>query len=137
MRIPALLPTPSALPPRDHLLPVVARAVGALPFEDLEHRALVAKLPFASIARPEDLFDNHHPEAGERLAPVSLLDGTETRLPVLPVSIGGRPVGKIGNPPLAVTDTESLPSQLGYTGDDIAALLADGGEAQADRKDTS
>ncbi len=122
---------------RDRLLPLVAKAVGALTLKDLERRALGAKLPFAPVARPEYLFDDPHLAAGQRLAPATLLDGTETQLPVLPVELGGRPAGTRGNPPAAGADTESLLAELGYSSDDIAALLADGVAAQADRGDTS
>jgi crotonobetainyl-CoA:carnitine CoA-transferase CaiB-like acyl-CoA transferase len=52
-------------------------------------------LPFAPIARPEDLFDDPHLAGSGGLEPVTLPDGTETRLPTLPVAFGpdrpGRP----------------------------------------------
>ena len=46
-------------------------------------------LPFAPIARPEDLFDDPHLLASGGLEPVTLPDGRETRLPTLPLEMDG------------------------------------------------
>lgn len=47
-------------------------------------------LPFAPIARPEDLFDDPHLTASGSLLDITLPNGTKTRLPALPLEIDGQ-----------------------------------------------
>jgi crotonobetainyl-CoA:carnitine CoA-transferase CaiB-like acyl-CoA transferase len=74
---------------RPELLPqvsaVLARYTKAELLTQLEH----AGLPFAPIGKPEDLFEDPHLAASGGLASVQLPDGTETRLPTLPVEMDG------------------------------------------------
>jgi crotonobetainyl-CoA:carnitine CoA-transferase CaiB-like acyl-CoA transferase len=47
-------------------------------------------LPFAPIARPEDLFSDPHLLASDGLLDITLPDGTATRLPGLPIEFDGK-----------------------------------------------
>jgi len=46
-------------------------------------------LPFAPIARPEDLFEDPHLNAAHGLVRVTLPDGSVTTLPALPLELDG------------------------------------------------
>jgi crotonobetainyl-CoA:carnitine CoA-transferase CaiB-like acyl-CoA transferase len=82
-------------------------------------------LPFAPITRPEALFDDPHLNATGGLAPLTLDDGRETRVPLLPVTLDGeRPRVRL-QPPKLGEHTEELLAGIGYTRAQIAALLAD------------
>jgi crotonobetainyl-CoA:carnitine CoA-transferase CaiB-like acyl-CoA transferase len=82
-------------------------------------------LPFAPITRPEELFDDPHLKATGGLAPLTLDDGRNTRVPLLPITLdGGRPTVRL-QPPRLGEHTEELLMQIGYTRGQIAALLAD------------
>jgi crotonobetainyl-CoA:carnitine CoA-transferase CaiB-like acyl-CoA transferase len=54
----------------------------------LEHTGL----PFAPIARPEDLIDDPHLNAGG-LVEVTLADGRTAKLPAMPVAFGDQRLG--------------------------------------------
>lgn len=77
---------------RDEILPAIRAR-----FAELDKAALMQKLehsglPFAPIARPEDLIDDPHLNAGG-LVEVTLADGRKARLPALPVAFGDRRFG--------------------------------------------
>jgi crotonobetainyl-CoA:carnitine CoA-transferase CaiB-like acyl-CoA transferase len=77
---------------RADILPAVRDRFATMSKADLLARLEQAGLPFAPIARPEDLFDDPHLNAGGGLAPTTLPDGRSTRLPRLPIEMaGGRP----------------------------------------------
>ena len=88
--------------------------------------ALIARLdgsglPFAPIGRPEDLFTDPHLLAGQGLAPVTLDDGTQTLLPVIPIALDGERLGG-GALPTAGADTVAVLTGLGIDAAEIAAL---------------
>ena len=58
-------------------------------------------LPFAPITRPEDLFDDPHLNATGGLAPLTLTDGRATKVPLLPLTLGGERPGVRLHPPQA------------------------------------
>ncbi|CDR13210.1 CaiB/BaiF CoA transferase family protein [Streptomyces iranensis] len=84
---------------RPRLIPEVAAMLRALPVAELEKRCHDARLPYARIARPEDLFEDPHLMANGSLADTTLPSGVRTRLPKLPIRLGGRPFGLRRNPP--------------------------------------
>jgi crotonobetainyl-CoA:carnitine CoA-transferase CaiB-like acyl-CoA transferase len=85
-----------------------------------------AGLPFAPITRPEQLMDDPHLLATGGLAPMTLPDGRETRVPLLPLSLNGERLGLRLSPPRLGEHNHQLLLRLGYGEDDIAALLAEG-----------
>ncbi|MBV6656904.1 MAG: CoA transferase [Devosiaceae bacterium] len=116
---------------RDRLMPLVREMVGSMDLHTFAERAERAKLPFAHIARPEQLFDDPHLLAGNRLLPTLLEGGIETRLPALPVELDGRALGKRSDPPAVGADTAALLEGLGYTAAQIDDLQARGAVAFA------
>jgi crotonobetainyl-CoA:carnitine CoA-transferase CaiB-like acyl-CoA transferase len=107
---------------RDTLLPRVREL-----FNGYTKAALVEKLertglPFAPIGRPEDMFDDPHLNASGGLGDVTLPDGTQTRLPLLPVELDGRRPTQGGDLPRPGEHTREVLAALGLTADEIAAL---------------
>ena len=106
---------------RERILPTL-RAM----FAQMDLKALLAKceaigLPVAPIGRPEDLFDDPHLNAAGGLVAMTLPDGTQTRLPALPVEIDG---GRMGvRHPLGQPGADSREILLG-AGMDAAAIDA-------------
>jgi crotonobetainyl-CoA:carnitine CoA-transferase CaiB-like acyl-CoA transferase len=82
-------------------------------------------LPFAPITRPEELFDDPHLDATGGLAPLTLPDGRETRVPLLPLTLGGERPGLRRQPPRLGEHTRELLGQVGYSAVQIETLLAD------------
>lgn len=85
---PALETNNGRVESRDSFLPAVRAMLGAMTREDLLPRLERIGLPFAQIARPQDLFDDPQLAAGG-LVEVTLEDGTKTRLPGLPLTFDG------------------------------------------------
>jgi crotonobetainyl-CoA:carnitine CoA-transferase CaiB-like acyl-CoA transferase len=95
--------------------------------KDFDGKTLVADLernhiPFAPITRPEELFDDPHLLASGGLAKLTLEDGSQTDMPLLPISLDGArlaprlPIAKTGE------HTYEILRSLGYTDEQIAAL---------------
>jgi crotonobetainyl-CoA:carnitine CoA-transferase CaiB-like acyl-CoA transferase len=82
-------------------------------------------LPFAPITRPEELFDDPHLNATGGLAPLTLPDGRETRVPLLPLTLHGERPGLRLAPPRLGEHTRELLAQVGYSAGQIDALQAD------------
>lgn len=78
---------------RERILPRIRDLFAGLTRAEIIARLEGSGLPFAPIERPEDLFDNPHLTAGG-LEPVILPDGTETVLPVLPIEMASRRLGR-------------------------------------------
>ena len=77
---------------RETLIPLVARLLGKHAVAELERICEEGGLPFARIQTPSDLFDDPHLEAGGML-PLTLPDGTRTRIPALPIELDGERLG--------------------------------------------
>ncbi len=84
-------------------------------------------LPFAPIARPEQLFDDPHLNATGGLAEITLTDGERAgqtaRTTLLPLRLDGRRPGVRSDPPRLGQHTEQLLQGLGYDAGQIQALL--------------
>jgi crotonobetainyl-CoA:carnitine CoA-transferase CaiB-like acyl-CoA transferase len=72
---------------RETLIPLVARLLAKHPIAELERICEEGGLPFARIQAPSDLFDDPHLNAGGMI-PLTLPDGTATRIPALPIRMG-------------------------------------------------
>lgn len=111
---------------KSRLRPLVAEILCALPLHEIEERCVRAKLPFAHVARPEQLFDDPHLNAGGRLLETRLDGDVVTHLPALPLEIGNFKAGLYSDPPQPGADTWALLEELGYGAEEIEALLSRG-----------
>ncbi len=111
---------------RDRIIPEVQERFRAMTKADLMQKLENSGLPFAPIARPEDLFDDEHLNASEGLLDMELPDGTEARLPALPLELDGQRFGKRRNPPCSGEHTDEVLAGAGFTGEEIARLVDDG-----------
>jgi len=120
---PALATNPQRVEARDRIIPAVAALFGRLTKNEVLQRCEDLGLPFAPIARPEDLFEDPHLNASGGLAPVTLANGKRTRVPVLPVEMDGRRFGTRLDVPRAGEHTRELLAALGYAAEEIRDLV--------------
>jgi crotonobetainyl-CoA:carnitine CoA-transferase CaiB-like acyl-CoA transferase len=85
-----------------------------------------ARLPFAPITKPEELFDDPHLAEPGAMVEVSLADGRSTRVPALPLEMNGRRFGRRLDIPRAGEHGAAIAQELGYTAEATAALAAEG-----------
>lgn len=120
---------------RDRLMPTMEQIIGALTLAELTDKATRAKLPFAHVAKPEQLFEDPHLNAGGRLLETVLPGGVTTKLPALPIEMDGRTTGLSSNPPTLGADTSDLLTELGLSDAEQADLAARNIIAMAQPKD--
>lgn len=111
---------------RGRILPCFACLFGSLTQEEAVALCEKARIPFAPIARPEDLFHDPHLAATGGLMPTRLPNGVETRLPRLPIHMGEADLSLRSDPPEVGADTADVLEALGYTPETIAALARAG-----------
>jgi crotonobetainyl-CoA:carnitine CoA-transferase CaiB-like acyl-CoA transferase len=83
-------------------------------------------LPFAPITKPEQLFDDPHLNATGGLAPMTLPDGRETKVPLFPFTLDGERLPVRLQPPKLGEHTYQLLREAGYGADQLRALQARG-----------
>lgn len=94
-------------------------------FSSAELGAIFEKneLPFAPITRPEDLFDDPHLNETGGLAPVRMNDGTHSKVPLIPLTFGGKRLELRLQPPRIGEHTCELLKGVGYSADEIEELV--------------
>jgi crotonobetainyl-CoA:carnitine CoA-transferase CaiB-like acyl-CoA transferase len=123
---PVLKTNPQRVEARPRILPIVTEI-----FSKMSKQALMAKcdelgLPFAPIARPEDLFDDPQLNANGGLAPVTMPgSGIKTKVPGLPVEMNGARFTTRLDIPKVGEHTRELLAGLGYDAGAIQKLAAD------------
>ncbi len=84
---------------RDWLLPALHDRIGRLNAAEVRARARRARIPFAPVGRPQDLFEDPHLTQSGGLVDVRLPDGSSARLPKLPLRLGRADFGLRTHPP--------------------------------------
>ena len=79
-------------------------------------------LPFAPIAKPEDLFEDPHLQATGGLAEMTLPDGQITHAPLMPITLGDKRPSLRLNPPRLGEHSNTLLAEAGYTDQQIRAM---------------
>jgi crotonobetainyl-CoA:carnitine CoA-transferase CaiB-like acyl-CoA transferase len=107
---------------RERILPQVRAAVMGYSKADLLAKLEPLGLPFAPIARPQDLFDDPHLNAAGGLVEITLADGATAKLPSLPLEMDGARFGVVVDVPGAGDHAEAVLADAGFTTEEITAL---------------
>jgi crotonobetainyl-CoA:carnitine CoA-transferase CaiB-like acyl-CoA transferase len=121
---PALKTNPQRVEARTRILPIVAGLFGGMTKQELMDKCEALGLPFAPIAKPEDLFDDPHLNASGGLTPVTLSNGTKTKVPSLPIEMDGARFGTRLDLPGVGEHTREVLERLGYDAAAVARLAA-------------
>lgn len=116
---------------RDVIIPRVQALFSTFTKAELLPRLEAIGLPFAPVARPEDLFEDPHMVQSGGLSAITLPGGGETRLPALPIEMGGQRFNQAHVTPEAGADTRTILAAAGYGEDLILDLIARGVVAEA------
>jgi crotonobetainyl-CoA:carnitine CoA-transferase CaiB-like acyl-CoA transferase len=109
---------------RDWMMPLLRERLAGHSAAELSAVFEKHGLPFAPITRPQDLFDDPHLNGTGGLAPLTLPDGRETRVPLLPLMLDGQRPGVRSNPPGIGQHTTALLREAGYTDDQIEMMIS-------------
>jgi crotonobetainyl-CoA:carnitine CoA-transferase CaiB-like acyl-CoA transferase len=121
---PALKTNPQRVEARPRILPIVTGIFAKMTKQALMDKCESLGLPFAPIAKPEDLFEDPHLNASGGLAPVTLLNGRKTKVPNLPIEMDGQRFGTRLDIPRVGEHTHALLAELGYAPAALDALVA-------------
>jgi crotonobetainyl-CoA:carnitine CoA-transferase CaiB-like acyl-CoA transferase len=111
---------------RERFLPLVRARFAKMAKQDLMAICERAGLPFAPIQRPQDLFEDKHLLESGGLTDVTLPDGRQVKVPMLPFEMDGRRFGTRLDVPLPGSHSEALLQELGYPESEVAAMRAAG-----------
>ena len=121
---PALATNPQRVEARPRILPIVTEIFAKMTKQELMDRCEALGLPFAPIAKPDDLFDDPHLNASGGLTPLTLPDGRKTKVPNLPIEMDGMRFGTRLDLPRVGEHTRELLADLGYRPDEVAGLIS-------------
>ena len=110
----------------DLLLPELRQRLQAWTAAELSTIFEKAGLPYAPIAKPEELFDDPHLLATGGLADVRLTDGAKAgdtaKAALLPFTMDGQRLGVRADPPVQGQDTDALLTSLGLSAQEVQRL---------------
>ena len=111
---------------RDWLIPILRERFAVYSAAELSAIFEKNALPFAPITRPEELFDDPHLNQTGGLAPLTMPDGSQTKVPLLPLTLDGERPGIRLQPPRLGEHSTQLLGELGYSDAEIVAMAASG-----------
>ena len=116
---------------RTRILPRLRESFAAYPHAELLKRLEQAGVPAANIARPEELFEDRHLNAGGGLVPLALPDGRPLRLPALPMELDGERCGVRLDLRRPGEDSRAALREIGVSDEEFSALVQSGTVAEA------
>ncbi len=112
---------------RDRIKPQIEALFKSFTKADLMAKLEHIGLPFAPIAKPHEMFDDPHLNAGGGLVQLTVTEGdkkgTKMKLPALPLEIGGKRLGVTHDVPRQGQHTREVLKELGYSTEIIDAMM--------------
>lgn len=110
---------------RELLLPDLKTMFAGLPSVEVIKRCEAARIPYAPVAKPEDLFDDPQLNAGGGLELIKFPTGESGKLPRLPLEWGGKRFAAESSPPRAGEHSRGILQRwLSLMPDELDKLLA-------------
>lgn len=111
---------------RGWLIPKLGDRLGRLTKAEIMSLAEEAGVPFAPVARPEDLFDDPQLNEGGGLVDTILPNGVKTKLPRIPIRIGDCDFGLRADPPKVGQNGLDVLKKAGFTAAELDAFIKAG-----------
>jgi crotonobetainyl-CoA:carnitine CoA-transferase CaiB-like acyl-CoA transferase len=111
---------------REWFLPELHNRLGRLSKADQMRLAEKAGIPFAPVARPQDLFDDPHLNQSGSLATTTVPGGGVTKLPKIPLRMDHAPFDLRLNPPGIGEGSLGLYKACGFSDAEIRGLAKEG-----------
>jgi crotonobetainyl-CoA:carnitine CoA-transferase CaiB-like acyl-CoA transferase len=112
---------------KDRLVPIIQDVFMDYTKAELMEKLEKTGLPFAPIAKPEELFDDPHLNASNGLVPFTVTDGEfkgeQVELPALPIEMNGARFGLHQPVPHAGEHTREVLAEAGYSADAVQAMI--------------
>ena len=121
---PTLQTNPQRAQMRDKIMPIVTSKFAAETYDSLIEKLERINVPFGPLAKPGDLFEDAHLNAGGRMLDIRLPTGKDAKIPGLPLDMDGRKPRVRLQPPRKGEHTRMVLEEAGYGSDDIENLLA-------------
>ncbi len=110
---------------REQIMPQIRELIAGFTAAEVIAKLDGSGLPFAPIGKPQDMFDDPHLNQGG-LEDVTLDNGTEVRLPTIPLEMDGKRIGSPQQLPTPGKDARAVLERLGYDNEQIEALIEQG-----------
>jgi crotonobetainyl-CoA:carnitine CoA-transferase CaiB-like acyl-CoA transferase len=123
---PSLATNAARVHAREHILPLIRERFATLDKQSLMDRCERAGLPYAPIARPQDLFDDVHLVESGGLTDVTLSDGRGVKVPMLPFMMDGRRFGARLDVPAVGSHADALLGELGFSAAEVERMKCTG-----------
>ena len=107
---------------REWMMPILRSHLASHSAAELSAVFEKNELPFAPITKPEALFEDAHLDATGGLAEVRMNDGSLSKVPLMPFTLGGRRPGLRLQPPTLGEHSDALLKEVGYSDAEIAEL---------------
>jgi len=111
---------------RDRLIPALREVFGRLSRAEVVRLCDEARIPFAPVAKPIDLFEDPHLNQSGGLVETTFPGGIRTKMPKLPLRLGDYDFGLRSNPPEIGEGSQEILESIGYSGEDVRALIDQG-----------
>jgi crotonobetainyl-CoA:carnitine CoA-transferase CaiB-like acyl-CoA transferase len=105
---------------------MVAECVGTLTMPELTQLFDEIGIPFAPVAKPGDLFEDPHLNAGGRMLDVAFKDGVRAKIPRMPLEVGSHVLGLRRQAPTIGQHSVEILEEAGLSKAEVDALRGRG-----------
>jgi crotonobetainyl-CoA:carnitine CoA-transferase CaiB-like acyl-CoA transferase len=123
---PALATNAQRVASRDRLLPILGELFLRFTRAEIIEAFEKARLPFAPITKPEELFEDPHLATPGAMIQVTTQKGNKIDIPALPLEMAGRRLGRHLDVPRLGQHSAAIAAELGYERELIEELVAEG-----------
>ena len=123
---PELASNPMRVAARPRLIPQLRALFKTITQAQAIERCEQAKLPYAPIRRPDELFDDPQLNSAGGMVDVTMADGRRTRVPALPLQFGDKRLGLRRDIPRLGEHSLEIARELGMDQAVIDNLISDG-----------